>query len=170
LDFGLLCAKFVGPDDPGNAEPKTRPLRMTRFITSFLFLLGAYSAMAQTQLRISNVTLTEHEDVRRGPDLSVTLSAAEGGKNIVLFADQDRSVDGKFKVVTHNVRRSSVKQGAVYLRMTLFLKTDGKKNKRIVQKTFYAEDDRITSFSESFIIKDGIDVRKITLAFDGRIQ
>jgi hypothetical protein len=143
---------------------------MTRSIFSLVLALCAYGTMAQTQLKVRNVTLTEREDTRRGPDVTVTLGGAQGGKSIVLFADQDYSVDGKFKVVTHKVRRSSVKQGAVYLKMTLFLKADGKKNKRIVQKTFYAEDDRTAAFTESFIIKRGIDVRKITLAFEGRIE
>lgn len=143
---------------------------MNRSITAMLLLLITAGSMAQTRLQISNVTLTERDDVRRGPEVSVTLGGAEGGRSIVLFSDQEYSVDGRFKVVTHNVRRSSVKQGAVYLRMTLHLKTAGKKNKRIVQKTFYAEDDRTAAFTESFIIKRGIDVRKITLAFKGRIE
>jgi hypothetical protein len=145
-------------------------MHMTRSIFSIILALWVNGTMAQTQLKVRNVTLTEREDTRRGPDVTVTLGGAQGGKSIVLFADQDYSVDGKFKVVTHKVRRSSVKQGAVYLKMTLFLKANGKKNKRIVQKTFYAEDDRTAAFTESFIIKRGIDVRKITLTFDGSIE
>ena len=143
---------------------------MERSIHALLFTLCAIGSMAQTQLQIRNVTITERDVVRPGPDVSVSLAGAEGSKSIVLFADQNYSVEGRFKVVTHNVRRSSVKQGAVYLKMTLHLRAYGKKNKRIVQKTFYAEDDRSASFTEAFTIKHGIDVRKITLAFDARIE
>jgi len=52
----------------------------------------------------------------------------------------------------------------------MVLKVDGKRNKRVVQKTFYAEQDRTATFEEAFLIKRGIDVRKITVAFNDRIE
>lgn len=143
---------------------------MLRILTAAILAATATLAIAQTQLRISNLTITEKENVLRGTDVTASLNRAQGKKPVVLYADQRYSVEGKFKVKTHNVRRQSAKQGAVYLTMYMSLKVDGKHNKRVVQKTFYAEQDRTASFEEAFLIKRGIDVRKITLKFDGRIE
>lgn len=141
-----------------------------RNVLPFLFLLLAHIGLSQTQLTLSNLSITEKEDVRRGGEVTASLNRAQGKKPVTLYADQRFVVDGTFKVKTHNVRRQSAKQGAVYLTMVMRLKVDGKRNKRIVQKTFYAEQDRTARFEEAFLIKRGIDVRKITVAFDGRIN
>lgn len=143
---------------------------MLKTLTTFLLAGLATLAVAQTQLRITNFTLVERDDVRRGSEVTANLRGAQGKRPVLLYADQRYTIDGRFKVKTHNVRRQSVKQGAVYLTMTMRLKVDGKRNKRISQKTFYAEQDRTASFKEDFLIKRGIDVRKISITFDGAIQ
>lgn len=143
---------------------------MLKILISTLLTMVATLTMAQTQLRVSNLSITEKQNVVRGSDVTASLNRAQGKKPVVLYADQQYSVDGKFKVKTHRVRRQSVKQGAVYLTMYMVLKVDGKRNKRVVQKTFYADQDRTASFEEAFLIKRGIDVRKITVKFDGRID
>lgn len=143
---------------------------MIRPITTAILALALTVAMAQTQLRVSDLTITEKGNTVRGTEVSASLNGAQGKKSIVLFADQNYEVAGSFKVKTHNVRRQSAKQGAVYLTMKMVLKVDGKSNKRVVQKTFYAEQDRTATFEEAFLIKRGIDVRKITVAFNGRIE
>jgi len=143
---------------------------MTRLLLSAILATLSVVAFGQTRLFITNVTLTEGSDVRRGADVTVSLNRAQGGKPVVIFADQRYVVDGRFKVKTHNVRRTSAKQGAVYLTMYMTMKVDGRRNKRTVQKTFYAEQDRGTTFTESFTVKVGINVRKITVSFEGRIE
>ena len=143
---------------------------MTRLLATALLATLTTFATAQTRLFITNVTVTEGTDVRRGSDVTASLGGAQGSKPVVIFADQRYTVDGRFKVKTHNVRRTSVKQGAVYLTMDMTMKVDGKRNKRTAQKTFYAEQDRTTTFTESFTVKIGINVRKITVSFDARIE
>jgi hypothetical protein len=143
---------------------------MHRLLLPTLFALLSSFAVAQTQLRLTNITITEKDDVRRGPDVSASLRGAQGKKPVQIFADQRYALSGSFKVKTHNVRRQSVKQGAVYLTMKMRFNVDGKRNKRVVQKTFYAEQDRTARFEESFLIKRGIDVRKVNVAFEGRID
>lgn len=143
---------------------------MNRLLLPTLLMLIGGMATAQTQLRLSNVTITEKDDVRRGPDVTASLRGAQGKKPVQIYADQHYALSGSFKVKTHNVRRQSVKQGAVYLTMNMRLSVDGKRNKRVVQKTFYAEQDRTARFEESFLVKRGIDVRKVNVAFDGRIE
>ncbi len=144
---------------------------MTKILISVLLLAaGTTLAIAQTQLHVSNLTITEKGQTLRGTDVTASLRGAQGKQGIVLYADQRHELSGKFKVKTHKVRRQSVKQGAVYLTMYMDLRVDGKKNRRVVQKTFYAEQDRTARFEEAFLIKRGIDVRKITVAFDGRIE
>jgi hypothetical protein len=168
--LGLQGAKVVSRNELAALPKEQTKNNMIRFFTTTLLVACATLAMAQTQLHISNLTVTEKDDVRRGTDVTASLNRAQGKKGLVIFADQQYAVEGTFKVKTHNVRRQSAKQGAVYLTMNMRLKVDGKRHKRLVQKTFYAEQDRTASFSEAFLIKRGIDVRKITVAFDGRIQ
>lgn len=141
-----------------------------RNVLPFILMLLTNLGLAQTQLTISNLSITEKDDVRRGTEVNAFLGGAQGKRPVTLYADQRFEVDGSFKVKTHNVRRQSAKQGAIYLTMVMRLKVDGKRNKRVVQKTFYAEQDRTASFEEAFTIKRGIDVRRITVRFDGRIQ
>lgn len=143
---------------------------MLKTLSTFLLAGFASLAMAQTQLRITDLTITEREDIRRGGEVTASLRGTQGKRPVLLYADQRFTLDGKFKVKTHNVRRQSVKQGAVYLTMNMRLKVDGKRNKRISQKTFYAEQDRSATFKEDFLIKRGIDVRKISVAFVGAIE
>ncbi len=143
---------------------------MLRKLLPLVLVLLANIALAQTQLRISNISIAEKEGTRQGTDVSASLRGAEGKRPIQLYADQEYELSGSFKVVSHNVRRQSAKQGAVYLTMKMVLKVNGKSNKRVVQKTFYADQDRTAQFEESFLVKRGIDVRKITVKFDGRIE
>jgi hypothetical protein len=143
---------------------------MLKKLLPVLLVLVAHLGMAQTQLRLSNISIGDKDGTRQGTEVSASLRGAEGKRPITLYADQEYELSGSFKVVTHNVRRQSAKQGAVYLTMNMVLKVDGKRNKRVVQKTFYADQDRTASFEEAFLIKRGIDVRKITVKFDGRID
>ena len=143
---------------------------MTRIRFSAILTVATTLATAQTRSHISNLTITEKGRTLQGPDVSASLRGAQGKKGIVLYADQQHRLSGTFKVRTHRVRRQSVKQGAVYLTMYMDLKVDGKRNRRVVQKTFYAEQDRTARFEETFLTKRGIDVRKTTVAFDGRIE
>lgn len=143
---------------------------MTRYFATAILALSASFAIAQTQLRISDLSITEKGNTVHGADVTASLNGAQGKKSVVLYADQKYTVDGSFKVKTHNVRRQSAKQGAVYLTMNMTLKVDGKRNKRVVQKTFYAEQDRSSKFEEEFLIKRGIGVRKIKVSFTGSID
>jgi len=162
--------KFVPSEDPSNHAPQKTKTIMSRILALALLATLTGLCSAQTKLTLTNVTVTEGEDVRRGTDVTVSLGGAQGSKRLIIYADQRYAVDGSFKVKTHNVRRQSAKQGAVYLTMDMRLKVDGKHHKRLAQKTFYAEQDRTARFEESFLIKRGIDVRKIRVVFDGRIE
>ncbi len=75
------------------------------------------------------------------------------------------------KVSTHKSPRSSVKDSAVNLIMELDLLENGKKkDNRRVEKIFYMDQKRTTTFSEKFVIKKGIDVRTIAVKFDAEIE
>ncbi len=143
---------------------------MTRYFATAILALTTTFAIAQTQLRVSDLSITEKGNTVRGTEVTASLKGAQGKQSVVLYADQNYTVEGSFKVKTHNVHRQSAKQGAVYLTMYMTLKVDGKSNKRVVQKTFYAEQDRGTRFEEEFLIKRGIDVRRIKVAFTGAIE
>src|SRR5690606_36375063 len=112
----------------------------------------------------------ENGETKTGPDVTVSLKGDEGRKGIVIYADQDMEIRGSFKVKSHNVARSSVKNSAVYLTMVLKLKTGGKVDQREVMKTFYMEDKRDATFKEKFVVKRGIDTRIVEVSFNGEIQ
>ncbi len=143
---------------------------MTRYLATAILALTATFAIAQTQLRVSDLSITEKGSSVRGTEITASLKGAQGKQSVVLYADQNYTLAGIFKVKTHNVRRQSAKQGAVYLTINMTLKVDGKSNKRVVQKTFYAEQARGTKFEEEFLIKRGIDVRRIKVSFTGAID
>lgn len=143
---------------------------MIRILTAAIMALSSTFAIAQTQLRVSELSISEQGSSVQGRDITASLNGAQGKKSVVLYADQRYTLEGSFKVKTHNVNRQSAKQGAVYLTMNLNLSTDGKKHKRIIQKTFYAEQERSAQFKEEFLIKRGIDVRKIRVSFTGSIE
>ncbi len=142
---------------------------MIRLLTFAMFLCSTILS-AQTSLKITNLTISEKEEVRSGPDVTASLKGDEGSKRLVLFADQDLEITGSFKVKSHNVARSSMKNSAVYLTMDLKLKTGGKTDSREVQKVFYMEDKRQSEFSEKFVVKRGVDTRVITVKFTGEIE
>jgi uncharacterized protein (DUF58 family) len=164
----LLCGHRAGTVI---AVPSTSNAKaMIRNILALLLVGTATFVAAQTRLQVTNLTITEKENVTQGVPITASLQGDQGRTPIVLFADQTYTLDGLFKVRTYNVKRQSEKQGAVYLTMTLYLSTGGKRNKHVVEKVFYVEQERSASFSEEFLIKNGLDVRKITVTFDGRID
>lgn len=143
---------------------------MTRILPSLLFLLTVGMAQAQTRFQISNVTVTENERVMSGNDATAQMGGAEGSDRVVIFDQDGIRVRAWVKVSTHKVRRSSVKDGAVNAIFELDLELSGKKDGRRVEKIFYAGQERTTRISEKFTIKSGIDVRVITVSYQGRIE
>ena len=146
------------------------PKTMTRILPSLLFLLTVGMAQAQTRFQITNVTVTENERVMSGNDATAQMGGAEGSDRVVIFDQDGIRVRAWVKVSTHNVRRSSVKDGAVNAIFELDLELNGKKDGRRVEKIFYAGQERTTRISEKFTIKSGIDVRVITVSYQGRIE
>ncbi|MCB9184200.1 MAG: hypothetical protein H6591_09795 [Flavobacteriales bacterium] len=143
---------------------------MIRQILSVAFIAAAFTLQAQTMFHISNVTITEKGNVRKGQDVSAQVAGSEGEDRLVMFDQDGLRVKAQARIHTHNSRRSSVKDGSVYVTFVIHLKTDGQKDKREVQKVFSAEQERVTHFKEKFTIKHGIDVRVITVEFDGRLD
>ena len=127
-------------------------------------------AKAQTMFHVSNVTVTEKGEARKGTDVSAEVKGSEGDDRLVMFDQDGLRVKAQARIHTHNSARSSIKDGAVYVTFVIHMKVDGDKDKREVQKTFYGEQERRTHFKEKFTIKKGINVRVITVEFDGRLD
>lgn len=143
---------------------------MKRILPTLLFLITAGMAHAQTRFQVTNVTVTENDRVMTGNDATALMDAAEGSERIVLFDQDGIQVRAWVKVSTHHVRRSSVKDGAVNAIFELDLEMAGKKDERRVEKIFYAGQERHTTITEKFTIKNGIDMRVITVSYEGRIE
>lgn len=143
---------------------------MVRNIATALFTVLAFTGFSQTLFRITNVTITEKENVRAGTDVTATIKGDEGSDRVVIFTDQGIIVKAWVKVSTHNVRRSSLKDSAVNAIFELDLIVDGKKDERRVEKIFYGDQTRATHLSEKFVIKRGTSVRVISVAFDGSLE
>ncbi|MBL0126839.1 MAG: hypothetical protein IPP83_05145 [Flavobacteriales bacterium] len=140
---------------------------MKSTLTALLISAFAFTAQAQTQFNITNVTVTEKGVVKTGSDVSAEVVGSEGEDRLVMFDQDGLRVKAQARIHTHNSARSSIKDGAVYVTFVIHLKVDGDKDKREVQKTFYGEQERKTHFKEKFTIKKGINVRVITVEFDG---
>jgi hypothetical protein len=139
-----------------------------------ILIIGLLATMtsftqAQTLVKITNVTITEKDQVLQGADVTAEMPRGEGTDRVVLYAGQNIAADTWIKVNTHNVRRSSVKDGAVNMMFEVDLIVDGKKDNRRVERIFYAGQERKTRISEKFTIKRGLDVRVITVSYDAEI-
>lgn len=137
----------------------------------FLILAFAASTLqAQTQLRITNVTVTEKGNVLTGQDAVAQVRGAEGDDRVTLFDRDGIRVRTQARIRTHSSNRSSVKESAVYVTFELRLNLDGKEDRRTVQKVFYGEQERTTRVTEKYTMKRGIDVRVITVSFDATLE
>ena len=152
------------------SQDKTNAKTMKRIIPTLLFLLTVGMAHAQTRFQITNVTVNENERVMPGNDATALMGGAEGSDRVVIFDQDGIKVRAWVKVSTHKVRRSSVKDGAVNAIFELDLVMNGKKDERRVEKIFYAGQERRTTITEKFTIKSGIDMRVITVSYEGRIE
>lgn len=143
---------------------------MIRQLLTTACVAAAFAVQAQTMFHITNMTLTEKGNVRKGQDVSAQVVGSEGEDRLVMFDQDGIRVKAQARIHTHNSRRSSVKDGSVYVTFVIHLKMDGQKDKREVQKVFAAEQERVTHFKEKFTIKEGINVRVVTVEFDGRLD
>lgn len=142
-----------------------------RHLLLSLLLLSGPLLVAQTVVKISNVSITEKETVTPGTDATTALKGSEGSERIMLFTDGPVAIRTWFKVSTHKSPRSSTKDSAVNLIMELDLLENGKKkDNRRVEKIFYMDQDRTTTFNEEFVIKNGITVRVLKVKFDAAIE
>ena len=143
---------------------------MNRLITAALFAAFAATGFSQTLFRITNVTVTEKETVRKGSDVTAEIRGAEGTDHVVVFTDQGVVVKARVKVSTANVRRSSIKDSAVNAIFEINMTVDGDKDNRRIEKIYYGEQTRTSHFKEKFTFKSGITVRVVTVEFDGSLE
>ena len=143
---------------------------MLRRTLSLILLVAPILLLGQTVVDLSNVVVKDGGQEHTGQDQSIALRGDEGSENTVLYADQDLTLRIHFKVSTHNVRRSSMKDSAVNLIMTLYMEAGKKKDKRRTEKIFYMDDARTSSFKERFLIKQGVNNRIIDVSFDAKIK
>ena len=143
---------------------------MKAFISLLAFLILAQLSIAQTVVRITGVSLTENETSIPGQDAMLVLGSDEGSRRSFILTASDATAEVWAKVSTHNVRRSSVKDGAVNLMMEIDLIVGGDKDNRRVERIFYAGDARTARISERFTFKNGINVRTLVLAFDIAVE
>jgi hypothetical protein len=148
---------------------KTNAKLMTRAIIFSLMAMTATFTQAQTLVKVTNITITENDQVLEGASVTAEMPKGEGSDRIILYADQNIAADTWIKVNTHNVRRSSLKDGAVNMMFEIDLVVNGKKDNRRVERIFYAGQERKTRISEKFTIKKGLDMRVITVSYDAEI-
>lgn len=137
--------------------------------TAALVVLAAL-VQAQTQFKFSNVTISEKGNVRNGIDAVAQVVGSEGDDRVTLFDQDGIKLRTQARIRTHDSNRSSVKEGAVYVTFEIRLTVDGKEDRRTVQKVFYGDQERKTTVTEKYTIKRGIDVRVITVKFDGALE
>ena len=141
----------------------------------FLLLLPVVTALntkalAQTKITFGNVMAVDHGDTLRGGDVVLRLDRAEGSEQSILLQSGDIFVNVRARVSTQNVRRSSLKDSAVELKMDLAMKAGKDKDSKQVQKIFYMDQERTTKVSQRYNFKQGIHMRSITLIFNATIE
>ena len=109
-------------------------------------------------------------DTLRGGDVVLRLDRAEGSEQAILLQGGDILVNVRARVSTQNVRRSSLKDSAVELKMDLAMKAGKDKDTKQVQKIFYMDQERTTKVSQRYNFKQGIHMRSITLIFNATIE
>lgn len=143
---------------------------MIRHVLLIIASLFACSLNAQTIYRITNVTITEKDQVTNGQDVTAEIRGAEGTDRVQILAGQDIELRSSVKVSTQNVKRSSLKSSAVNAIFEIDLKVDGKKDNRRVEKIYYMDQERRSHFKEKFVFKNGNQVRVLTVEFDGSLE
>ena len=143
---------------------------MNRLFFTALLAAVAPFATAQTIFRITNVTITEKENVLTGNGATAEIKGSEGSDRVVVYADQRMTVKARVKVSTQNVARSSLKSSAVNAIFEIDMHLDGKKDNRRIEKIFYMDQERTTHLKEKFVTKQGNQVRVITVEFDGSLE
>lgn len=143
---------------------------MSRIIPVLALLLATTMVNAQTIFRITNVTITEKDQVVAGNDATAEIRGAEGSDRVLIHASQDIELKSKVRVSTRNVRRSSHMRSAVNAIFEIDLTVDGKRDNRRVEKIFYMDQERTTRLEEKFVFKNGNKVRTVTVAFNAHLD
>ena len=128
------------------------------------------ASSAESIYRITNVTITEKDQVTQGQDAMAEIRGAEGTDRVIIHAGNGVELRSKVKVSTQNVKRSSVKSSAVNAIFEIDLKLDGQKDNRRVEKIYYMDQERKSHFKEKFVFKNGNQVRVVTVEFDGSLE
>ena len=135
-----------------------------------LLAITATMAAAQTRIHFRDIRVVEKGDTLRGTDITMELRGAEGTDRGPIFSSGDVAVQAKARVTSHNVRRSSVKDGAVNLVMELDMHAGRDKDNKRIEKIFYLDQARTSAVVQRFTFKDGITMRGITLLFNCAIE
>ena len=143
---------------------------MKRSLLLSLLALTFSASQAQTMFRVTNVSVTEKGVAKPGRDVSAEVKGSEGDDRLVMYDQDGLRVKAQVRIRTHDSNRSSIKESAVYATFEIRLKVDGEDDRRTIQKVFYGEDARKTHLQEKFTIKKGINVRVITVEFDGSLE
>lgn len=146
---------------------------MKHLLTAIAFCAAAVLS-AQTRVKITNVTITEKDQVTQGMDVTLDpsgqLNQAEGADRAMIFDQGDVKVKLWCKISTHNSKRSSLKDSAVNMIYEIDMKAGKDKDNKRLEKIFYMDQSRTTSITQKFTFKEGITMRVITLKFDAEIQ
>jgi|GEM_PF-1667542 hypothetical protein len=122
-------------------------------------------------LNITDVKVTENNNVTAGMDGTVDLKNKQKLQKISLYKSAGLSITADIKVSSNNSRRSSTKSGSVTLDVVYHSEyADGKKDKRSAQYVFYLDNDRSFVAKEQFVFKNGLKPRQVKLTFKGQLQ
>ncbi len=137
---------------------------------ALLALCAVTGAFAQTQVLITNVSVSEKSGESTGNGTTIQLNSDEGSDRGIIYQQGDLRAKVWCKVSTHNVRRSSLKDSAVNLIFEIDLDAGKDHDNKRVEKIFYMDQTRTTTVTQKFNFKQGINMRVVTLKFDAEIK
>lgn len=145
-----------------------------KYLLTATALCAAAVLSAQTRVKITNVTITEKDQVTQGMDVTLDpsgqLNQAEGADRALIFDQGDVKVKLWCKISTHNSKRSSLKDSAVNMIYEIDMKAGKDKDNKRLEKIFYMDQSRTTTITQKFTFKEGITMRVISLKFDAEIK
>jgi hypothetical protein len=125
---------------------------------------------AQGSLVITNVTVTEEGVETKVNDVTALITASPAKGRVILYEKDGVQIGAWVRTSTPNMTKGATTKSSASIIIVLDLVTNLHREKREVGRTFLPDEERVMRIIEKFTVQIGGGKRKLTVAFDGRIE
>lgn len=155
----------------GSAKIAESRRHMKNLLLCILVSLGCgLSAQAQTRIRLDHVRAITGGDTLQGSDAVLVLNGSTGAGDAMVLQAGELMAKVHVRLSTNSSARSSMKDSAVRLHLSIAMRSGRDKDNREVDKVFYLDQQRSATINQRFNFKDGIAVHGVTLQFDIHVE